>query len=145
MQELYSHIMRILGLNKTWNVVIVGAGKLGSALAVYKGFEDRGFNVVGLMDISVERIGQSLENLIIEPLADLEQRIREKNVEIGIVTVPAESAQEVADTMVGAGVRSLLNFSPRVLKVPDNVILRNVDLSVNLEVLSFNLSFFSDK
>ncbi len=144
-QELYSHIMRILGLNKTWNVVIVGAGKLGSALAVYKGFEDRGFNVVGIMYVSADSIGQSLGELIIEPLSNLEQRIREKNVEIGIVTVPATAAQEVADMMVGAGVRSLLNFSPRVLKVPDHVILRNVDLSVNLEVLSFNLSFFSRK
>jgi redox-sensing transcriptional repressor len=82
---------------------------------------------------------------VIEPLAHLEQRIRDKSVEIGIVTVPAQAAQEVADMMVGAGVRSLLNFSPRVLKVPENVILRNVDLSVNLEVLSFNLSFFSRK
>jgi redox-sensing transcriptional repressor len=126
-------------------VVIVGAGKLGSALAVYKGFEDRGFNVVGIMDVSPERIGQPLGELMIEPLANLEQRIRDKKVEIGIVTVPATAAQEVADIMVGAGVRSLLNFSPRVLKLPENIILRNVDLSVNLEVLSFNLSFFGRK
>ena len=142
-QDLYSHIMRILGLNRTWNVVIVGAGKLGSALAVYKGFEDRGFNVVGIMDVSLDRIGQPLGDLVVEPMENLEQRIHEKNVEIGIVTVAAAAAQEVADIMVRAGVRSLLNFSPRVLKVPDNVILRNVDLSVNLEVLSFNLSFLA--
>ncbi|MGE5418267.1 MAG: redox-sensing transcriptional repressor Rex [Acidobacteriota bacterium] len=140
-QELYSHIMRILGLNKSWNVVIVGAGKLGSALAVYKGFEDRGFNIVGVVDNSPDRIGKSLGGILIEPLEMLELRIKEGKVQIGIVTVPSSAAQEVTDRMVNSGVKALLNFSPRVLKVPDSVILRNMDLSVNLEVLSFNLAF----
>jgi len=140
-QELYSHIMRILGLNRSWNVIIVGAGKLGSALAGYKGFEDRGFNIVAVIDSSPERIGKSLGGLTIEPLEMLERRIKECDVQIGIVTVPAPVAQEVTDMMVKAGVKALLNFSPRVLRVPDHVILRNIDLSVNLEVLSFNLAF----
>lgn len=140
-QELYSHIMRILGLNRSWNVIIVGAGKLGSALAGYKGFEDRGFNIVAIIDNSPERIGKSLGGLTIEPLEMLERRIKECDVQIGIVTVPAPVAQDVTDMMVKAGVKALLNFSPRVLRVPDHVILRNMDLSVNLEVLSFNLAF----
>lgn len=144
-QELYSHIMRILGLNKTWNVIIVGAGKLGSALAVYKGFVARGFNIVGILDASPERIGSTLEDKVIESVNLLEQKIKEDKVQIGIVTVPASSAQDVTDRMVKAGVKSILNFSPRVLKVPENVVLRNVDLSVHLEVLSFNLSYPNGK
>jgi len=144
-QELHGHIVRILGLNREWNVVIVGVGKLGSALAVYKGFASRGFNIVGLMDVSEQRIGLSLGKLVIEPLTILEQRIREKSVKIGIITVPGSAAQEVADMMTAAGVSSILNFSPRVLKVPKRVILRNVDLSVNMEVLSFYLSRFESR
>jgi len=140
-QELYSHIMRILGLNHSWNVMIVGAGKLGSALAVYKGFEDRGFKVRSILDTSEERIGQQLGDLVVEPLDVLEDRVCRENIDIGIITVPAAAAQEVTDKLVRAGVKAVLNFSPRVLKVPDWVVLRNVDLSVNLEVLSFNLSF----
>jgi len=140
-QELYSHVMRILGLNHTWNVMIVGAGKLGSALAVYKGFEDRGFKVRSVLDVSEQRIGQQLGDLVVESLAFLEDRVSRENIDIGIITVPAAAAQEVTDKLIRAGVKAILNFSPRVLKVPDSVVLRNVDLSVNLEVLSFNLSF----
>jgi len=140
-RELYSHIMRILGLNTSWKVVIVGAGKLGSALAVYKGFEQRGFKIVAIFDNSPERIGKSLGHLTIESVADMVRRIEDEKIEIGIITVPAAVAQDVTDIMVKAGIKAILNFSPRVLKVPEEVILRNVDLSVNLEVLSFNLSF----
>lgn len=139
-QELFGNVMRILGLNRQWNVIIVGAGKLGSALAVYKGFNDRGFNIVGVVDADPEKVGQQLGQMTIEPLETLEAKIKDGNVQIGIVTVPASAAQEVTDVMVQAGVKSLLNFSPRVLKVPDQIILRNIDLSVNLEVLSFNLA-----
>jgi redox-sensing transcriptional repressor len=140
-RELYSHVMRILGLNHSWDVMIVGAGKLGSALAVYKGFQDRGFRVSAVLDSSPERIGQQLGELTIEPLEVLEDRVVGANIDIGIITVPANAAQDVTDKLVKAGVRAVLNFSPRVLKVPDSVVLRNVDLSVNLEVLSFNLSY----
>lgn len=140
-RELYSHIMRILGLNTSWKVVIVGAGKLGSALAVYKGFEQRGFKIVAIFDNSPERIGKSLGHLTIESVDDMVRRIEDEKIEIGIITVPAAVAQDVTDIMVKAGIKAILNFSPRVLKVPEEVILRNVDLSVNLEVLSFNLSF----
>lgn len=140
-QELYSHIMRILGLNTSWNVMIIGAGKLGSALAVYKGFQDRGFRVRAILDNSRERIGTELGGLTIEPLEVLEERVTSENIRIGIVTVPASVAQDVTDKLVRAGVKAILNFAPRVLKVPDTVVLRNVDLSVNLEVLSFNLSY----
>jgi redox-sensing transcriptional repressor len=139
-QELYNHIMRILGLNSRWNVVMVGAGKLGSALAGYRGFEERGFNVVGLLDNNPELFGKKIDHLVVEPLDHLESIVKEQNIRIGIVAVPGSAAQEVTDALVAAGVKAILNFAPRIIKVPNQVILRNVDLTVNLEVLSFNLA-----
>lgn len=137
--ELYGHLLKILGLDHKWNVIIVGAGKVGSALALYQGFKDRGFNISAVLDVDKKRIGTKLEQVAIEPMDVLNQRVKENNINIGIVTVPAPVAQDVTDKMVAAGIKAILNFSPRVLKVPNYVILRNVDLSVNLEVLSFNL------
>lgn len=137
--ELYGHLLKILGLDHKWNVIIVGAGKVGSALALYQGFKERGFTISAVLDVDKNRIGTKLEQIEIEPMEVLNQRVKENNINIGIVTVPASVAQDVTDKMVAAGVKAILNFSPRVLKVPNYVILRNVDLSVNLEVLSFNL------
>jgi redox-sensing transcriptional repressor len=140
-EELYGNLMSILGLDQMWNVIIIGAGKLGSALALYQGFSDRGFKVSAILDIDEKKIGSRLDGVIIEPLEVLNQKVKEYNVNIGMVSVPASGAQDVTDKLVQAGIKAILNFSPRVLKVPNDVILRNVDLSVNLEVLSFNLVF----
>lgn len=139
-EELYGHLMKILGLDQNWNVIIIGAGKLGSALALYKGFEDRGFKVTSILDVDNKRIMKQIGDVTVESLDLLEERVREQGIKIGVVTVPAAAAQDVTDQLVAAGVKAILNFSPRVLKVPNDVILRNVDLSVNLEVLSFNLA-----
>jgi redox-sensing transcriptional repressor len=140
-EVLYGHLMKILGLDRRWCAIIIGAGKLGSALALYQGFAARGFNVGAILDASPDKIGTKLGEIEVEPLEMMAQRIEEKNITIGIVTVPASAAQEVTDKLIESGVKAILNFSPRVLKVPGNVILRNVDLSVNLEVLSFNLNY----
>ncbi len=139
-EELYGHLMKILGLDQNWNVIIIGAGKLGSALALYKGFEDRGFKVTSILDVDNKRIMKQIGDVTVESLDLLEERVREQGIKIGVVTVPAAAAQDVTDQLIAAGVKAILNFSPRVLKVPNDVILRNVDLSVNLEVLSFNLA-----
>ncbi|HZK86964.1 MAG TPA: redox-sensing transcriptional repressor Rex [Syntrophomonas sp.] len=139
--ELYGHLTKILGLDKTWNVIIIGAGKLGSALALYQGFNDRGFKVRAVLDTNQDRIGDTLNAITIEPLKVMRERIEQNDIKVGIITVPAQAAQEVTEQLTAAGVKAILNFSPQVLKVPAGVILRNVDLSVNLEVLSFNLSF----
>ncbi|KUG02937.1 redox-sensitive transcriptional regulator (at-rich dna-binding protein) [hydrocarbon metagenome] len=137
--ELYGYLMEILGLDHEWNVIIVGAGKLGSALALYQGFRERGFVVKAILDVSEEKIGTKLGQLHVEPLGILNNKVRDNDINVGVVTVPASEAQKVTDELVAAGVKAILNFSPRVLKVPNDVVLRNVDLSVNLEVLSFNL------
>ncbi|MDD2586570.1 MAG: redox-sensing transcriptional repressor Rex [Syntrophomonadaceae bacterium] len=139
--DLYGHVMKILGLDKMWNVIIIGAGKLGSALALYKGFVKRGFNISAILDADQGKIGTELEKVVVEPMDVLAERVKEHNVNIGIITVPTVSAQEVTDKLVAAGVKAILNFSPRVLNVPSDVILRNVDLSVHLEVLSFKLDY----
>lgn len=137
--ELYGHLMKILGLTTQWQVVIVGAGKLGSALTMYAGFAERGFKVVGVLDNDPRKIGQRLEGIEIASVSRLADIVAANQAEIGIIAVPADEAQEVANSMVQAGIRAILNFSPRVLVVPDEIVVRNVDLSVNLEILSFYL------
>lgn len=141
--ELYGHLIKILGLNRVWNVIIIGAGKLGSALALYQGFNERGFNVCAVLDNNPVIIGKDLTGITIEPLEMMKKRIDQYDIKVGIITVPAQAAQEVTDKLIQSGVKAILNFSPEVLRVPAGVTLRHVDLSVNLEVLSFNLSFNS--
>lgn len=137
--ELYHHIMKILGLTTEWSVVIVGAGKLGSALAMYGGFRDRGFRIRAIFDNDPAKIGEKLEDLEIQTTENLESVLAKSPAEIGVITVPADVAQEVSDKLVAAGIKAILNFAPQVLSVPEDIVFRNVDLSVNLEILTFNL------
>lgn len=139
-EELFGHLMKILGLNHEWNVIIIGAGKLGCALARYQGFLDRGFKIRAILDTDPSKIGEKVDSLKIQSLDMMHDIIQEYDIKVGIVTVPAVAAQDVTDQLIQSGVKAILNFSPRVLKVPTGIILRNVDLSVNLEVLSFNLT-----
>ncbi|MGR6835361.1 redox-sensing transcriptional repressor Rex [Syntrophomonas erecta] len=139
-EELYGHLMKILGLDHRWNIILVGAGKLGSALALYRGFADRGFNICTILDVDKDRIGSRLGDIEIESIELIKEKVRKYKISIGVVAVPAPAAQDVTDQLISAGVKAILNFSPRVLQVPNDVVLRNVDLSVHLEVLSFNLA-----
>lgn len=140
-EELYGHVMKILGLDRSWNTIIIGAGKLGSALALYQGFIDRGFHIKVILDNNPDIIGTELMNIQVESIDHLKDKVQEYQISIGVITVPASVAQEATDCLVKAGVKAILNFSPQVLRVPNEVILRNVDLSVNLEILSFNLAY----
>jgi redox-sensing transcriptional repressor len=128
-----------LGLEEDWPVVIVGIGNLGRALANYAGFGDRGFNVVGLFDADPAKVGKKLDGLVIEPLKDLQRSSRSKGASIGLITTPASAAQETAEALASAGIRSILNFAPTVISPPDGVDIRRVDLSTELQVLSFYL------
>ncbi len=139
-RNLNQHIIRILGLNKGWKVVIVGAGNLGSALTQYKGFRERGFEVVAVFDNDVNKIGLTLNGVPIFPITKLREVVKEQEARIGIIAVPSKYAQDVADHLVESGVKAILNFAPSVISVPENVELRNVDLAVNLEILTFNLA-----
>lgn len=128
-----------LGLERDWHVVIVGVGNLGRALANYAGFGDRGFRVVGLFDAAERKIGTRVGGVEVEPLTSLVRAARDRSATIGVITVPAAAAQEVADALMDAGVTSILNFAPTVIKPREGVEVRRVDLSTELQVLSFYL------
>ena len=138
-EHLRFQIRVALGLEEDWPVVIVGVGNLGRALANYAGFADRGFNIVGLFDADPAKVGRKVGGLVIESLEDLQQSVRSKGALIGLVTTPAEAAQETADTLAAAGIRSILNFAPTVITPPEGVDIRRVNLSTELQVLSFYL------
>lgn len=136
--ELIRHISGALGLGQRWAVVLVGVGNLGHALAGYGGFNDRGFTVAALLDADPARVGERIGDLVVRPLAELDQAVRSAGVSIGVIATPAHAAQEVCDLLVRAGVTSILNFAPTLLQVPDGVDVRKVDLSNELQILSFH-------
>ena len=135
---LIYQISRELGLTQDWPVAIVGIGNLGHALAGYAGFATRGFNVVALFDTDPRVVGEVVSGLPVRPLDDLESLVDHQPISIGVVATPAGPAQEVCDRLVAAGVRSVLNFAPCVLSVPDDVDVRKVDLSTELQILAFH-------
>jgi redox-sensing transcriptional repressor len=137
-QFLVYQISRELGLTQDWSVVIVGVGNLGHALANYAGFADRGFRVAALLDVDHRRVGKDLAGLQVRHLDDLDEIVAEGHVSIGVIATPAHAAQDVCDRLVAAGVTSILNFAPVVLTVPGGVDLRKVDLSIELQILSFH-------
>lgn len=140
--ELMAKIRRILGTDRTWNVLLVGAGNLGMALSAYRGFAKKGFKLVAVFDADDGKIGKTLPtmgDLKIQSLRDLPEMVHEKDIRLAIVAVPAEAAQEVADQLVAAGVRGLLNFAPVSLNVKSSVAVSAVDLAVQLEQLSFQV------
>ena len=135
--ELCDQLKRALGLVDKWPVVIVGVGNLGSALANYQGFDASGFNVVGLYDADPTKIGREIDGHYVKSIEDVERDVKEHEVTMAILTTPAAAAQSVADLLIGAGVQSILNFAPALLKVPDDVSCRQVDLATELQILSY--------
>jgi len=135
-------IARELGLSNPWGVVVVGLGNLGRALVSYRGFATRGFTIVGLIDTHPDVVGTSVtvgdRRLTVRPPHELATVVAENDGRIGVITTPAEVAQDVADRMVAAGVHSIVNFAPAVLNVPEDVEVRKVDLAVELQVLAFH-------
>jgi redox-sensing transcriptional repressor len=117
--------------------VLVGIGNLGAALADYAGFGTRGFEFVGLFDAAPHRVGQSVGGQVVRPVDELESVVQATQASLGVIATPAEVAQRVCDRLVAAGVRSILNFAPVTLAAPDDVDVRQVDLSVELQVLAF--------
>jgi len=126
-----------LGLSQHWPIVIAGIGNLGQALAHYRGFTERGFRVAALVDIDPAKQGMRIEGLEVRPLDDLGSLVAAGAIAIGVIATPASAAQAVADRMVQAGLRSILNFAPAVVVVPDAVTVRKVDLAVELQILAY--------
>lgn len=135
---LVYQIKRELGLTHDWPVVIVGAGNLGQALAGYGGFTERGFPVGGIVDIDPDKVGIVVGGARVRHVDDLEQIVRSNDLSIGVIATPAGAAQAAADSLVAAGITSILNFAPNVISVPHGVSVRKVDLAVELQILSYH-------
>ncbi len=141
-KTLQEDIKKILGLDTTWNVILVGVGNLGRALLHYGGFEDSGYNWVGVFDIDKSIIGEKVsENLIIEDFSKLdESKINEIKPDFAVITTPPDSAQEVVDRLIELGMKYFLNFAPTKIKVPPDVVLKNVFIIAEFDNLVYNIS-----
>jgi redox-sensing transcriptional repressor len=135
--HLIDEIRSALGLTQHWSILIAGIGNLGQALARYKGFAERGFRVAALLDVDPAKVGSLVADLRVRHLDELSEVVRTEGVAIGVIATPAPAAQDVADRMVRAGVRSILNFAPAMLTVPEGVTIRKVDLATELQILSY--------
>ncbi|MDP4126251.1 MAG: redox-sensing transcriptional repressor Rex [Bacillota bacterium] len=137
-KELHWQILKILSLDASWSVALVGLGNLGSALSSYKGFHERGLIITSIFDNNPGKIGTFINNVEILPMDKLVEVVKYNQTQIGIISVPSEYAQEIANLLVEGGVQAILNFAPVVLNLPREIKLRNVDVTVNLEILTFN-------
>ncbi len=135
--ELITAMREILGTNQTWRVAIVGAGNLGQALLGYRGFGRQNFTIVAAFDADPAKVGKVIQGIRIQSLDELSKTIQHKEIRLGMIVVPAERAQEVADLLVAAGIAGIVNFSPANLAVPEHVDVVGVDLAIELEQLSF--------
>ena len=139
-KALKKQIENILGLYRTWNVAIVGAGNIGRALTDYAEFKKQGFIIRFIMDKDSSKVGQQVHGLTIEDFNKVNDLVKREQIDIAIIAVPADSAQAVADKLVGAGVKAMLNFAPRSLKVPQDVTVKYENMAVEMEALSYFLS-----
>ncbi|HHY04710.1 MAG TPA: redox-sensing transcriptional repressor Rex [Thermoanaerobacterales bacterium] len=138
-RELYNYIMKILGLDRSWPVAVIGAGNLGRALCHYKGFAERGFNICCVFDNDPNKIGEKFADVEVFPMSALEEKVKVHNIKLGIIAVPASSAQEAADNMIKARINGIINFAPINVIVNENILLRRVDLAAQLEYLTYSL------
>jgi len=136
--DLYADLKKILGLEQVWEVALVGAGHLGSALTAYRGFEEYGFTISAIFDLHPEALPAELrERHLVHPVEQMREIVSRQKIRIAILAVPAAAAQAAVDTLVEAGVKAILNFAPARLEGAPGVKIRNVDLAVDLGVLSF--------
>ena len=138
--ELAARLRQILGLERSWNIIIVGAGKIGSALAQYRGFRQRGFSVTAVYDSSPAKIGSEWDGLVVRDIATLERDASRERPDIAVLATPAEVAQGVAERIAKAGIPAILNFAPVQLQLPSDIAVKNVNMALELEGLSFALT-----
>lgn len=137
---LKAELQRILGLDREWPIALVGFGNLGSALFHYKGFARQGFRVVAVFDEDPAKVNRTIDGVRVLPVADLGEEVKARGIQTAILAVPSEGAQAATDLLVNAGIKAILNFAPTRVRVPRDVRLKNVDLSIELETLSFHLA-----
>ena len=133
-------LYRILGLERAYRVILVGAGKIGGALVHYEGFRQRGFHVAAIYDRDPKKIGSRWNGLVVRDVKHIETDLKKEPSDIAIVVTPAAAAQDVVDRMVRAGVKAILNFAPVQLTVPRDVVVKTVNMALELETLSYSLA-----
>lgn len=138
-KSLLQNLKKILGVDKKWKMVLIGVGNLGSALLAYPEFKEEGFEVVGAFDNSFSKVGKKLEGIKIQDIDKVEAFLKREKIKIGIITTPVGVAQEIADRLIKGGVKAILNFSPVSLNIPKDIKVKNVNLSKELESLSYFL------
>lgn len=139
-EELFNELSKILGLDKSYNTIILGAGNLGQALANYGGFRRSGFKVRALFDIDPKLIGKKIRDLEVMDVADMEKFIKDEGIKIAVISTPKERAQESADTLIKCGIKGIWNFAPLDIAVPEGIAVEDVNLSESLFVLSYMLN-----
>jgi len=138
--ELAQRLRQILGLGRRYRVAMIGAGKIGSALVQYRGFTQRGFDIVAIFDNDPAKIGTQWNGLTVLPIDRLEQEFKAQQVDMAVLVTPGDAAQAVAERVVAQGVKAILNFAPVQLNVPDDVVVKTVNLALELETLSYALT-----
>jgi redox-sensing transcriptional repressor len=138
-EYLLDKLREILKVDRKWDVIIVGAGDIGHALARYQGFANRGFNVVMIFDKDKNKVGQKIDDFTIEDAANLTEKVKAADIKIAMLTIPAPAAQEIADKLVQAGVKAILNYAPINLNVPKNVKVQYIDPATHLQRMTYYL------
>ena len=138
--ELVHELQDILGLRRSYKVAMIGAGKIGSALVQYRGFLQRGFEIVSIFDADSGKVGKAWNGLTVRDVKELDAELKRQPVDIAVIVTPGEAAQSVADRVVATGVKAILNFAPVSLNVPDDVVVKTVNLALELETLSYALT-----
>ena len=138
--ELAHRLREILGLGREWRVIIIGAGKIGAALAQYRGFQQRGFQVIAAYDTNPDRVQRGLEQVAVRDMSSLEEDVARERPDIAVLAIPGENAQAVLDRLARAGVKAVLNFAPVQLQAPADVTVKTVNMAMELEGLSFALT-----
>ena len=137
---LEQRLRSILGLDRAWNTTVIGMGRLGRAVVSYPGFAPEGFNIVAAFDADDDIVGKTISGLNVQPMSALDGTVKEKDIKIGIVTVPVDHAQEVIDALVGAGIKSILNYAPLSPQVPEGVMVRGIDPVLSLQSMTYYIS-----
>ena len=138
--ELQQNLRSILGIDHAWPIALIGAGNLGTALLSYRGFSAQGFHIVAAFDVDATKHGRRIGNIVVRPMEDLPRAVHEHHIQMAILAIPAGEAQQVADSAVAAGIKGILNFAPVQLHVNKDVHVARVDLSIEIEYLSYLLT-----
>ncbi len=136
---LVEQLKQVLKVDREWDVALIGAGDLGRAVAHYKGFSDRGFRIIAVFDNAPDKAGKDIDGLIINPIEQMREIITQRGIKIAMIAIPAEHAQSVADQLVEAGVRAILNYAPINLNVPENVHVQYIDPVAHMQRMTYYL------